>query len=98
LKTLDLPRLAVHNDEHLDIDDFCVMYAHPVAPMFSLCAVNQDKSVGIVIRLRVEWPMIRRSFPGMGQEIFLCTVSRPALGPTQPSIQRVPSALSSAEA
>jgi hypothetical protein len=53
---------------------------------------GHDRSLGIATRLRAG----RAGFDSrQGLEIFLfATVSRPALGPTQPSIQWVPGALS----
>jgi hypothetical protein len=56
--------------------------------------MSRDSSVGIMTGYRLDDRMINVRFP-VGLGIFLFdTVSRPALGPTQPPIQWVPRALS----
>jgi hypothetical protein len=52
-------------------------------------------SVSIVSWLRTGRPGDRGSIPGRGERIFpVASVSRPALGPTQPPVQWVPGVLS----
>jgi hypothetical protein len=55
-----------------------------------LMMMSQDGSVGIATGFGLDG---RGSIPP-GQEIFLFTVSRPALGPTHPPVQYAPGALS----
>jgi hypothetical protein len=52
---------------------------------------SRDSSVSIVTRLRAGRPGFDS---GQGKRIFLVTVSRPAVGPTQPPIQWAPGAVS----
>jgi len=58
---------------------------------------SRDSSVGTVTALRARIHKKRGSNPGRGREILFSETSRPALGPTQPTIQGVPRALSSRE-
>jgi hypothetical protein len=53
-----------------------------------------DSIVGIATDLRAGRPRGRSSSPGRVKNFLFSTSFRPALGPTQPPIQRVPEALS----
>jgi hypothetical protein len=56
--------------------------------------LEPGSSVSIVSDYGAGRPFDRGTIPGRGKGFFLCPVSRPALGPTQPPVQWVPGVLS----
>jgi hypothetical protein len=72
----------------------CIHFNYVTSAQTLPLVQRRDSSVGIKTRLRAGGSDDRGSIPGGGWELFSLTVSRTALGPTQPPIQWVPEAIS----